>query len=89
VSAVEVAPWLTTVSRHKGAVFAGVGALLVVNYWLTIKRPLTVNCAPGEVCHVDSLAMRRNRALFWASVVIYAGAITVTYVALLWVRVRS
>ena len=35
-----------------------------------------MNCAPGEVCHVDSPAMRLNRVLFWVSVVIYAGAVT-------------
>ena len=44
---------------------------------------------PGEVCHIDSPAMRVNRVLFWVSVVIYAGAVTLTYAALWWVRMQS
>jgi len=47
-----------------------------------------MNCAPGEMCHVDSRAMRVNRALFWTSVVIYAVAIAITYGALLWLRMQ-
>ena len=76
------------ISRHKNAVFVAVGVLLAVNYWLAVVRPLRMNCAPGEVCHVDSRAMRINRTLFWVSVVIYAGAVTFTYAALWWVRVQ-
>ena len=47
-----------------------------------------MNCAPGEVCHVDSPAMRVNRVLFWVSVVIYAGAVTFTYAVLWCVRMQ-
>jgi hypothetical protein len=89
VSAFAVAPWLMEISRHKTAVFVSVGALLALNYWLTMVRPRQMNCAPGEICHVDSPAMRVNRGLFWASVAIYAGAVTVTYAALWWVRMQS
>jgi hypothetical protein len=85
-SAFEIAPWLMVVGRHKTVVFVAVGALLTVNYWLAIVRPRRMHCAPGQVCHIDSPAMRVNRALFWASVVIYAGAVTFTYAALWWVR---
>ena len=77
------------ISRHKTAVFVSVGALLALNYWLTMVRPRQMNCAPGEICHVDSPAMRVNRGLFWASVAIYAGAVTFTYAALWWVRMQS
>ena len=87
-SAFEVAPWLMEIGRHKTVVFAAVGALLTVNYWLAIVRPRQMNCAPGEVCHIDSPAMRVNRVLFWVSVVIYAGAVTFTYAALWWVRMQ-
>jgi hypothetical protein len=87
-SAFEVAPWLMEIGRHKTTVFVAVGALLIVNYWLAIVRPRRMNCAPGEVCHVDSSAMRINRVLFWVSVVIYAGAVTFTYAALWWVRMQ-
>ena len=77
------------ISRHKTAVFAAVGSLLAINYWLAVVRPRQVNCAPGEICHVDSPAMRVNRVLFWISVAIYAAAVTFTYAALWWVRMQS
>ena len=77
------------IGRHKTAVFVAVGALLAVNYWLAVVRPRQMHCAPGDVCHVDSPAMRVNRALFWVSVVIYAGAVTFTYAAIWWVRMQS
>ena len=77
------------VGRHKAAIFLTVGLLLTVNYWLAIVRPRTMDCPPGEVCHIDSPAMRVNRVLFWVSVVIYTGAVTFTYAALWWVRTQS
>ena len=76
------------VGRHKTTVFAGVGVMLGMNYWLTIVRPRRINCAPGEICHIDSPAMRVNRVMFWTSVVIWAGAVTFTYAALWWVRLQ-
>ncbi len=88
-SAFEVAPWLMDIGRHKTAVFAAVGVVLAINYWLAVVRPRQMNCAPGEICHVDSPAMRVNRMLFWISVAIYAGAVTFTYAALWWVRMQS
>jgi hypothetical protein len=87
-SAFEAAPWLMEIGRHKTTVFVAVGALLALNYWLAIVRARQVNCAPGEVCHIDSPAMRVNRALFWVSVAIYTGAVTFTYAALWWVRMQ-
>jgi hypothetical protein len=89
ISAFAVAPWLMAVGRHKTAVFVSVGALLVLNYWTAVVRPRQMRCAPGEVCHVDSTAMRVNRVLFWVSVAIYAGAVAFTYAALWWVRMQS
>ena len=88
-SALEAAPWVITVGRHKNPVFAAVGVMLAVNYWLAIVRPRQLECAPGELCHVDSPAMRVNRVMFWTSVVIWAGAVTFTYAALWWVRLQS
>jgi hypothetical protein len=75
--------------RHKTAMFIIVGVMLFANYWLAIVRPSRMNCAPGEVCHVDSPSMRLNRILFWTSVWIWAGAVTFTYAALWWVRLQS
>ena len=77
------------IGRHKTAIFAAVGALLALNYWLAVVRPRQTNCAPGEMCHIGSPAMRVNRWLFWVSVSIYAGAVTSTYAALWWVRWQS
>lgn len=88
-STLEVAPWLMTIGRHKGEVFLAVGSLLVFNYWLAIFRPRRMNCAPGDVCHVDSPAMRFNRVMFWFSVAIYTSAVVFTYAALWWVRRQS
>jgi hypothetical protein len=75
--------------RHKTAMFVIVGVMLAANYWLAIVRPRRMDCAPGEVCHVDSPSMRLNRIVFWTSVAIWAGAVTFTYAALWWVRLRS
>jgi hypothetical protein len=87
-SAVQTAPWLITVGRYKTEVFVAVGMLLALNYWLAIARPRRLNCAPGEMCHIDSPAMRISRAMFWASVAIWVGAAAVTYAALGWVRLQ-
>jgi hypothetical protein len=84
-----VAPWLTTVTRNKEIVFFAVGAMLLSNYWIAVVRPQRLDCAPGELCHVDSPAMRFNRRLFWISVAIYIAAITFTYAATAWVRWQS
>ena len=88
-TAFETAPWLMVVGRHKTPVFIAVGAMLAVNYWIAIARPRRMNCAPGEMCHVDSRPMRVTRIVFWTSVVIYAAAVCFTYAALWWVRVQS
>ena len=88
-SAVEVAPWLPVIGRHKDIVFPMVGAVLVFNYWIAIARPKRMHCAPGEVCHVDSPAMRTSRLLFWISVAIFAAALVVTYGSLGWLSTQE
>jgi hypothetical protein len=77
------------IGRRKTSIFAVVGVMLAVNYWLAIVRPRQMDCAPGEICHIDSPAMRVNRIMFWTSVAIWAGAVTFTYAALWWVRLQS
>jgi hypothetical protein len=69
--------------------FVIVAIMLAGNYWLAIVRPRRMACAPGEVCHVDSLSTRLNRVLFWTSVAIWASAVIFTYAALWWVRLQS
>jgi hypothetical protein len=88
-STLEAAPWLMVISSHKAIVFPLVGVLLLFNYWIAVVRPRRLNCAPGEICHVDSPAMRVNRKLFWISAAIYVVAVTVTYAAIWWVRMQS
>ncbi len=80
-SAVTVAPWLAVMSRHKSLVFGASGVLLALNYWLVMVRPR--QCAPGELCHVDSPLMRWNRRLFLLSAAIYVAAAALTYGSLL------
>jgi len=74
-----------TIGRHKTGVFAAVAVLLSTNYWFAIVRPRQMNCAPGEICHVDSPAMRVNRTVFWVSVAIYVAAVVFTYGVPLWI----
>jgi hypothetical protein len=85
-SAIDIAPWLPVVGRYKSVIFPAVGVLLAFNYWLVIVRPPRMNCAPGDVCHVDSRASRANRAMFWISTSIYVLAVVVTYGAQQWLR---
>ena len=82
------APWLATVSQYKTTIFVVVGLMLAANYWLAIERPRRMNCAPGDVCHVDSPTMRATRILFWTSVLIWASAVTLTYAAMWWVHLQ-
>ncbi len=74
-------PWLAVVSRHKTLVFVLSAMMLAVNYWLVVVRPR--QCAPGELCHVDSPTMRWNRRLFWFSAVVYVLAAAITYGSML------
>ena len=67
------------IGRQKHIIFPAVGALLAFNYWLVIVRPRSIDCAPGDVCHVDSRTSRFNRAMFWMSVWIFGLAVVVTY----------
>jgi len=87
-ASIEAAPWLIPIGRHKTFIFVAVGVLLAVNYWLAIVRPRRIECAPGEICHIDSPAMRINRIVFWTSVVIWGGAVAVAYAAPWWVRLQ-
>ena len=88
-SVFEAAPWVMAIGRHKNAVFAAVGGMLAFNYWFAVVRPRRLDCAPGEVCHIDSPAMRISRMMLWTSVAIWSGAVVFTYAAIWWVRLQS
>lgn len=87
-SAIDLAPWLPVVGRYKNVIFPVVGVFLAFNYWLVVVRPRRMDCAPGDVCHVDSRTSRLNRVLFWASASIYALALVLTYGAQEWLWVQ-
>jgi len=88
-SAFEAAPWLAAVGRQKAWMFAAAGAVLIIDYWVVVVRPRQMNCAPGEICHIDSPTMRANRVVFWISVAIYAASVTFTYATSWWLRMLS
>ena len=88
-SAIDIAPWLPVVGRYKHVIFPAVAVLLAFNYWLVIVRPRGMNCAPGDVCHIDSKTSRANRTMFWLSASIYAIAVLMTYGAQQWLRLRG
>lgn len=84
-STLEVAPWLAAVGRQKAIIFPAVGVLLAFNYWVAIVRPKRLDCAPGDICHIDSPTSRLNRVMFWTSLAIYIVAIVGTYGSEWWI----
>jgi len=80
-SLIETAPWIVALERYRLVLFSVSGTLLALNYWMVVVRPR--QCAPGELCHLDSPFMRFNRRLYWTSVVLFAVALTATYGSLL------
>jgi len=76
-SVIDAAPWFVELQRYKPVMFAASGVVLALNYWMVVVRPR--RCAPGELCHMDTPLMRFNRRLYWASVVLFAIALVVTY----------
>jgi hypothetical protein len=74
---IETAPWILVLGRHRLVLFSVSAALLALNYWMVVLRPR--ECAPGELCHVDSPFMRFNRRLYWLSVALFVVALLVTY----------
>jgi hypothetical protein len=81
---IETAPWIVVLERHRAVLFGASGALLVLNYWMVLVRPR--QCAPGEVCHIDSPFMRFNRRLYWLSLALFAAALVVTYGSVLVIK---
>ena len=82
ITASPVFPVLQFVLDHKLAVFTGVGLLLGINFYVMFRYMPSRDCAPGEVCHVDSRSSRLGRAMLWTSAGLYAVSLTVTYLFL-------
>lgn len=76
-SLIETAPWIVALERYRLVLFSVSGTLLALNYWMVVVRPR--QCAPGELCHLDSPFMRFNRRLYWMSVALFVVALAVTY----------
>jgi hypothetical protein len=83
-SVFEAAPWFAAIGRYKPWLFGGSAVLLALNYWLVVVRAR--QCAPGELCHMDTPFMRFNRRLYWMSLVIFLVAVGITYGGLLVVK---
>lgn len=83
-SLIETVPWIVVLERHRPVLFSASAALLALNYWMVVVRPR--QCAPGELCHIDSPFMRFNRRLYWISLALFAVALIVTYGSLLVLR---
>ena len=83
-SLIETAPWIVVLERYRPVLFSVSGALLALNYWLVVVRPR--QCAPGELCHIDSPFMRFNRRLYWISLTLFVVALVITYGSLLVLR---
>jgi hypothetical protein len=74
---IETAPWIVVLERHRPVLFGASAAFLALNYWMVLVRPR--QCAPGEMCHIESPFMRFNRRLYWISLALFAVALVVTY----------
>ena len=83
-SLIETAPWIVVLERHRPVLFGVSAAVLALNYWMVVVRPR--QCAPGELCHIDSPFMQFNRRLYWISLVLFAVALIVTYGSLVVLR---
>jgi mercuric ion transport protein len=79
-SVLSAAPWLVSLSRHKGWVFAVAGGLIAASF-IYIYAVAPRLRAVGETCAPDDpncgTASRISRVVLWLSVAIYAvGAFT-------------
>jgi hypothetical protein len=81
-SLIETAPWIVVLERNRPVLFSVSAGVLALNYWMVVVRPR--QCAPGELCHIDSPFMRFNRRLYWISLALFVLALAVTYGSL-WV----
>jgi mercuric ion transport protein len=79
-SLVSTAPWLVTLSNHKGWVFLLAGGLLAVNYW-ALYRGSGAACEPGGFCDPARRSGRWLRGMFWGSTALFALAVFAAYLS--------
>lgn len=77
-SLLTVAPWLVTLSHHKGWVFAGSGALIAVNFAYVYRLSPGLRSTHGT-CPTDARgatacepAVRMTKVVLWISAVLYS-----------------
>lgn len=80
----SAAPWLVTLSQHKGWVFAGSGLLIVLNvayvYGLTARlRADHQSCPPDAAGSACGPAERLTRVNLWISVALYGAGFVTAY----------
>jgi hypothetical protein len=83
-SVLTAAPWLVTLSRHKGWVFAMAGLLIAGNFYYVYRLAPRLLVARGA-CPADdpaacATATRFSRALLWTSATLFLVGLTVAYV---------
>jgi hypothetical protein len=83
-SVIDAAPWFAELQRYKPVLFGASGGVLALNYWMVVVRPR--QCAPGELCHMDTPFMRFNRRLYWVSAALFAAALLFTYGSLVVIK---
>ena len=83
------APFLVTLTLHKGWVFGGSGALLAMSGWL-ISRPGRACPTQSELGALCDQTQGWNRRIYWVSVAIWGIGFFTAYLALplrLWLDV--
>lgn len=83
-SILSVAPWLVTLSQHKGWVFAGSGLLIALNfvyvYELTPRLRVTHQACPRDAAaSACGPAERLTRLMLWLSAVLYGAGFGTAY----------
>lgn len=85
-SLLAVAPWLVTLSHHKGWVFAGSGALIAVNFAYVYRLSPRLRTT-HQTCPTDSggdaacePAARMTQVVLWISAVLYGVGFFSAYV---------
>jgi hypothetical protein len=83
-SALSAAPWLVTLSRNKGAVFAVAGLLIAGNFYYTYRLAPRLLVSSGA-CRADDPsacrdATRVSRVLLWISAALFLAGAGVAFV---------
>ncbi|HZQ90452.1 MAG TPA: hypothetical protein VFA60_01520 [Terriglobales bacterium] len=90
-SVLSAAPWLVSLSQHKGTVFGAAGALIAGNFiyvYAIVPRLPAPACEPGGNTGTCATASRATRVILWTSAALYSVGALVAFVLgpfLVWV----